>query len=126
VRLSLVTDSDVESIGKVWESHHSHSFELPSRKRLIVEAKVVNGDRLIAYGQVRLVAEPIFVLDLDARPREKIEALKLLMSEAYRGIERFGLRRAHAFIRDPYFADLIVRHFGWERGDLGELLIKEL
>ena len=121
-----MTEKDIKTISQIWEKHHSHSFELPSRKNLIIEAKVEKDDRLIAYGQVRRVAEPIFVLDLDTRARDKIEALKLLMAEAYRGVELEGLRRIHAFIRDPYFADLIVRHFGYERCDAGELLVKEL
>ena len=126
ITIKIVNDDDVKAISEIWERHHSHSFSLPSRRNIIIEAKVEKDDRLIGYGQVRLVAEPILVLDLDARQRDKIEALRLLMLEAYRGTERFGLKRMHAFIRDPYFADLIVRHFDYQRCDLGELLVKEI
>lgn len=122
-----VNEHDISAISDIWERCHSHSFELPSRRNLITEAKILNDkDKIIGYGQVRLVAEPIMILDLETRLRDRIKALQLLMTEAYRGVELVGLKRIHAFIRDPYFADLIVKHFGWTRGDLGELLVKEL
>lgn len=124
--IKLIVDRDVPEISRIWEQHHANDFSLPSRKNVVIEAKVVEGDKLIAYGMVRKVAEPIFVLDLDARQREKTKALELLMIEAYRGCEAHKLTRLFSFIRDPNFADLVVKRFGFERADLGEFLIKEL
>jgi hypothetical protein len=126
MKLELVSKEDISEISTVWERNHRHSFELPSRKNLIVEAKVTSNGRIIGYGQVRHVAEPILILDLDARPREKIEALQLLFTEACRGVEKAGLSKLFCFIRDPKFADLMVKHFGLERTDPGEMLIRTL
>ncbi len=56
ITIKIVNDDDVKAISEIWERHHSHSFSLPSRRNIIIEAKVEKDDRLIGYGQVRLVA----------------------------------------------------------------------
>lgn len=121
-----VKQADIAEITRIWEQHHAHSFALPHRRNLITEAVIEADGKLIAYGQVRHVAEPILVLDLNARQRDKREALIYLMHEAFRGTHNAGLDRLFAFTRDPDFADLIVKHFKYERADLGEFLIREL
>jgi hypothetical protein len=127
-RLRSFRTSDVEAIDRIWRKHHSNDFSVPDRRNAVVDAVVEddNGE-VIAYGQVRLFAEAMFILDLDARARDKIEALKLLMLEAFRGTDSAGLRNLYAFISDPEFADLIEKHFGFERADkVGELLLREI
>lgn len=126
MKLELVKDTDVTEISNIWEKHHCRSFSLPHRKNLITEAKAVKNGKIIGYGQVRVIAEPILVLDLDARQRDKARALELLMIEAHRGTRAAKLDRMFAFIRDANFADLIESRYGFERADLGEFLIKEL
>lgn len=126
MKLSKVQTVDLIQIYKLWEDHHARSFSLPHRQNLITEAIAREDDRLIAYGQVRIVAEPILVLDLNARPREKAQALELLMNRAVEQTRLAGLDRLFSFIRDPDFADLIVKKYKFERADLGEFLIREL
>jgi hypothetical protein len=127
VRLQHVREADVPEIVKIWEAHHSRSFTLPRRDSRITEAKVIDeGGRIIAYGQVKPIAEAIFVADLARSQRDRIAALKLLMSEAFRGTEQAHLDRLYAFTRDPGLADLIVKHFAFERSDPGEFLIRSL
>lgn len=126
MKLTPTQNQDVPEISKIWEEHHRYSFALPSRKGVVVEANAVEHGKIVGYGQVRLIAEPILVLDLNASRRQKIRALELLMNEAFRGVDRTGLKKLFAFTRDPEFADLIVKHFGYQRADLGEFLIREL
>jgi hypothetical protein len=124
--LDCVTDKDILEIKNIWAEHHSHAFHLPHRCHLITEAKAVLNNKIIGYGQVRPIAEPILILDMNARLRDRIEALRLLMIEAHRGVMHCGLDRMFAFIRDPIFADLIEKRYGFDRSDPGEMLIKEL
>jgi hypothetical protein len=126
MNLEHIEDSDIPKISALWREHHSYAFHLPHRCNLITEAKAVIGNRIIGYGQVRPIAEPILILDLNARLRDRIEALRLLMIEAHRGVMHKGLDRMFAFIRDPIFADLIEKRYGFDRSDSGEMLIKEL
>lgn len=125
MKIERVQDNDIIEISDIWERHHCRAFSLPHRKNLITEAKVTHEGKIIGYGQVRPIAEPILVMDLDARLRYRTLALQLLMQEAISGTRRVGLDRMFAFIRDPVFADLIEKRYCFNRADLGEFLIKE-
>ena len=57
--------------------------------------------------------------------RQKVDAVKLLMAEAFRGCDQAGIHQVYAFIKDPLFATLISKHFGFEIVDKGELLLRE-
>lgn len=115
----------MSAIDKIWRDHHSSDFSVPDRENRVVDAVVVDDDKVIAYGQVKIFAEAMLILDLSASRRQKIEAVKLLMAEAFRGCEQAGIKQVYAFIKDPDFATLIAKHFGFEPVEKGELLLRE-
>lgn len=119
---------DVPAIDRIWREHHSDDFSVPDRSTALIDAVVEDDDgKVIAYGQVKLFAEAMLFLDLDASQRDKIQAVRLLMLEAYRGVESSKLSEIYAFIQDPDFSLLIQKHFGFRAVDNpGELLKKEL
>lgn len=117
--------TDIEPIDEIWRKHHSRDFSVPDRRNMIAEAVVEKEGKVIAYGQVKLFAEAMLILDKDASQRDKIEAIKLLMLEAFRGAQAHGQNQMYAFIKDPDFATLIARHFGFDIVDKGELLFRE-
>ena len=125
MKIESLKPEDIPLISKIWETHHAHSFALPTRANVVTEVKAVDGDKIIGYGQLRLVAEPIMVLDLDATSRQKYEALRLFMLEAYRGAEQARIKHMFIFVRDPNFADVLTKHYAFSRADLGEFLVKE-
>lgn len=125
VRLRSFRQSDVEPIDRIWRKHHADDFSVPDRKNCVIDAVVEKDGEVIGYGQVKLFAEAMLILDKDASQRDKVEALKLLMLEAFRGADNAGLRQMYCFIQDPDFALLIERHFGFSRIDKGELLLRE-
>ena len=97
-----------------------------SKKSIIIDAVVENKDKIIGYGQVRLFAEAMLFLDKSASPRDRVDALRKLMLEAFRGTEIAGIQEIYAFIQDPDFSLLIQKHFRFRPADRpGELLIKE-
>lgn len=82
---------------------------------------------LVAYGQVKLFAEAIMILDKDASRKNKVEALKLLLLEAFRGTDQAGLQEVYCFCKDPEFATLLAKHFSFEIVDEpGELLLRKV
>jgi hypothetical protein len=126
MRLRAFRDEDIPAIDRIWRIHHSSDFSVPDRQNKVVDAVVVNeDDKVIAYGQVKLFAETMLILDLDSTRREKIVAIELLMMEAFRGCDQAGIKQIYAFIKDPAFATLISRHFGFDVVDKGELLLRE-
>lgn len=127
-KLRRFRDSDVLEIDRIWQAHHSDDFSVPDRRNAVIDA-VVEGENgeVIAYGQVKLFAEAIFILDKSASPKDKARALKLLMSEAFRGTYSAGIRDLYAFIQDPDFERLIEKHFDFEvLARPGTLLKREL
>lgn len=118
--------SDIEPIDQIWQAHHSTDFSVPDRRNMICEAVVENDGRVIGYGQVKLFAEAMMILDLDASRREKVVALQLLLGHAFAGANQARLNQMYAFIKDPDFALLLEKHFGFERViDSGERLLWE-
>jgi hypothetical protein len=126
VRIRPFRLSDVEAIDRIWREHHSNDFSVPNRDNAVIDAVVENKDgEVVAYGQVKLFAEAMLILDKNASQREKIQALQLLMLEAFRGTDARGIQQMYCFIKDPQFATLISRHFGFDIVDKGELLFRE-
>ena len=100
---------------------------MPNRKNAIIDAVVEKDGEVIGYGQVKLFAEAMFIIDKDASVRDRVEALKLLMMEAIRGVDGTKLEDIYCFIRDPEFASLIAKHFSFEIvDDPGELLLRKV
>jgi len=125
MRLRTFRPDDVTAIDKIWRDHHSLDFSVPDRQNRIIDTVAVEGDKIIAYGQVKIFAEAMMILDLSQSPRKRIEALKLLMAEAFRGCEQAGVKELYIFAKDPKFATIIARHFGFESIEKGELLLRE-
>lgn len=127
-KLRSFRPDDVEPIDRIWQEWHSHAFSVPDRNHRIIDAVVESAEgKVIAYGQVRHFAEAMLVLDKGARQRDKIQAIKLLMLEAFRGTQMAGLGEIYAFISDPDFSLLIQKHFDFDPADqVGELLIRSL
>lgn len=128
VKLRSFRREDISQIDEIWRKHHSDDFSVPDRRNAVIDAVVEGeGGKVIAYGQVKLFAEAILILDKDASPRDKYKALTLLMLEAFRGADSAGIRDLYAFIQDPDFENLIAKHFDFEvLRNPGTLLKREL
>lgn len=128
MKLRSFHPSDVTRISEIWEEHHSHDASLPGRNTSIIDAVVENDEgKIIAYGQVKLFAEGMMFLDHSIPDLQKAEALRLLMIEAFRGVKQANLDQMYAFIRDPDFAKLMQKHFGFEPADRpGDLFLRRL
>lgn len=126
MKLRSFRPSDVQIIDQIWREHHSDDFSVPARDNALIDAVVENkAGEVIAYGQVKLFAEAMLILDLNASQREKVFAIKSLMLEAFRGADIAGIKQMYAFIQDPDFALLIKRHFGFDTVNKGEVLLRE-
>lgn len=127
IKLRTFQQSDVEKLDKLWQEHWS-DHSLPNRTNAIIDAIAENDEeRIIGYGQVKLFAEAMLFLDPSARKRDRVQALKRLMLEAFRGADINGIEEIYAFIQDPAFAVLIEKRYGFSRiVSPGELLLRKL
>jgi hypothetical protein len=84
-------------------------------------------DKAIAYGQVKLFAELMLFTDMEQRPRDRAKALKLLMLEAFRGIEDAGLPECYCLVKDMRFARLIANRYDFKLiENPGVLLVRDM
>lgn len=126
-RLRAFRSSDVEEIDRIWREYHANDFSVPDRSNMVIDAVVESDGKVVGYGQVKLFAEFMLILDKSASQRDRVEAIKLLMLEAFRGARTADLKRVYCFIKDPDFATLIGRHFDFEVIDEpGELLLRKM
>lgn len=126
-RLRPFAPTDVTALNELWENHWRQNSSLPNRKNSIIDAVVDDQDsgRIVGYGQVKLFAESMLFLDPTTPKRARVKALKLLMAEAHRGVHLAGIEDMYAFIKDPDFALLIEKRYGFQRViEPGELLLK--
>lgn len=126
IKLRSLTPSDIEPLDVLWREHWSDTT-LPNLKNRVIDAVAFDDttQRIIGYGQVKLFAEAQLFLDPTCRKRDRAKALKLLMVEAERGVRRADLEDLYVFIKDPDFAVLIAKRYGFHRvTEPGELLLK--
>jgi hypothetical protein len=124
IKLRSLAKSDIITLDGLWREHWNNTT-LPGLKNRVIDAVACNEERIIGYGQVKLFAEAMLFLDPTARKRDRVQALKLLMEEAERGVNKAGLEDIYIFIKDPDFAVLIAERYGFERIiEPGELLLK--
>jgi len=116
-----------KQIDEFWKEYWTE-YSLPDDKMKIIDAVAVDKDqKAIAYGQVRIFAELMLFTDMGRSPRERIEALKLLMFEAFRGVEGKKIEECYCLIKDMKFARLIAKHFDFKLVENpGVLLVKRM
>lgn len=123
--LRSVTQSDILDIDRLWQANWRGVYSMPNRNNAIVDAVVEGESGLVAYGQVKLFAEAMLFLDPTKPKRERVRALQLLMTEAFRGTRKAGIEELYAFIEDPNFASLIANRYGFKVLDTpGKLLLR--
>jgi hypothetical protein len=127
ITLRSLKDSDIAPLDELWQEHWS-DHSLPNRQNAIIDSLAVDDfDNIIGYGQVKLFAEAMLFLDPTARKRDKTQALKLLMIEAFRGADKVGIEEIYSFIKDPDFSLLVQKHYGFKSiTQPGELLLRKL
>ena len=128
IYLEPLTLESVKEIDEVWKKHLSQSYSVPGVENAIVDAVARNGDgRLIGYGQLKMFAEAILILDPTTEKRDRVDAMNKLIFKAIQGAEKWHLRDIYAFAKDPEFADIIVKHFGFDYNlTKGQLLRRTL
>lgn len=95
--------------------------DLPSR---FIEAAVVEvNDGIIAFGCIRSNIEAI--LYPTGNVRQKVQALKMLLEKAEEDTLKYDYNYLDVLARDEAFAQILIKHFGFERVP-GVPLIKRL
>lgn len=99
-------------IDEIWKKHWD-MYTVPDSTSKIIDTVAVQGDRVIAYGHVKHFAEMMYFPDMDAPLRARMEAIKLVVAEGFRGVDKAHLREVYCLMKDMRFARLFCKHFGF-------------
>lgn len=117
---------DFEVIDSVWrESRHAEHFGLPSLHNNITSAVVEDEKGFIGFGIVKIYAEAVAVLDLSKPKIDRLNALELLLREAFRACEEAKIEHLHVYVHDPGMQRVLIKRFDF-RPATGVALVKEI
>jgi hypothetical protein len=101
--------SRIESIAR------SKDFDLPARTNVVTESVIENNSgRIIAYGMVKAYAEAVLFIDDSISVKDKASSLSQLMRQAIYGSHLAGFDQVHGFFKDPKFAEVMKKHYGFK------------
>lgn len=108
------TDDDLDQIRGIYTRFHKDDFPIPTRYNILGESIAENGTGIVAYGMVKILAEPIMILDTSKSLREKCEAFKLLIEHAIQEARNAHLEQLYIVVTDENFANILRDHFKFE------------
>lgn len=117
-------EHDIPQLAKLQKEHPDfHDLNLT---KCVTDGVVVDDNQdVVAYGIVIPFAEAVFIPDLSRTKKERTEALRLLMRQAIYGTEKVGLKQLHCFIKNEEFAEIMIKHYGFEPC-IGQALVLNL
>lgn len=113
MRLQGIRKQDLERLDEIYREHHEDDFGVPSLSNTITSASAVEGDKIIGYGLVKILAEATMVLDLNESVEDRLEAMKLLMHEAIRACVTKDIKQLHVFVKDKKLVRLLHKKYGF-------------
>ena len=92
----------------------------------MVLQRVFEDDKgLIGAVLVNRTLEVSLILNGERKDRDKIQALKDIPEMLIKELVPQGYLDAHAFITSPAFAELLIKHFGFEHA-VGQALVRRV
>ena len=123
VTLRETRRSDIPRIDEIYRQGHHLEFGLPAPSNLLTHA-VVETDKVVGFGLVKMYAEALCILDLSQPKSIRTESLSKLLSEAFRACEERGIEHLHVYVQDPAMQRILENKFGFKVA-VGTALVKE-
>jgi hypothetical protein len=113
--LRPLQNEDIPKIDEIYQRCHKGQFNVPNQLVNTVYASVVvDGEKLIAYGTVKLIGEAVLVLDSSLPAGPKVRAMQSLFTEGVNVCRANGLETLCVFSNKPEFLKLLKRHYGFK------------
>jgi hypothetical protein len=116
-------EADIPELAKIQSDHPD--FAALNIKKFVVDGVVTDDEIVKAYGIVLPLAEAVFLPSQDNTVRETVEALLILLNVAIKSTKKSGISQLHCFIRNPSFAEIMKKHYGFKPCE-GEALVLDL
>ena len=104
------TDEDMTIIQRLNEMQ---DFRLHGIGNAIMDRIVFDGDKVIAYGILKNLAEAIFLVNPEVSVLKRAEAMRELLKYAEYAGRRAGCEQIHCFVKDEKLATTLKEKFGF-------------
>jgi len=113
-----VTPEDYKKVAEIHDKYWKGHLEIPSQAGRITEIIVEddNGE-YVTYAMMKLWAEIMMIMDQSQSQKNKIEALKLLAQAIEMTARKNNLTEYHVFTNNQSYADILMKHFGFQHMD---------
>lgn len=119
----LHSNKDFDDIDRIWKSFYSNEFGLPPMdEKTLYHTVIEDRGKLVGFGHIKQTAESIMVIDQSVRMRDKIEIIRLILDKQLEGMIVKDISECHAFAQNPKFAEILVKHFNYQR-TVGESVV---
>lgn len=124
MKIRRYVPSDASVIDEIYQ-RSDRDFRLPDLKHCL-ELVVIENDegQVIGLGAIQILPELVLVLDIDRPSKEKVTALKELVSTAELVASNYGFSEVYAFPDSKSYAGVLAKHFDFE--NCNPLMIKRL
>lgn len=102
--------SDWEDIVRISKEQ---DFPFPTFENLQSFVVVVKGDKVIAFGYIKLLAEAVFAPSKQSK-KEAGASLKLIHEMLLEDCKTLNFRQVHVFSMPHEYGDILIKHFGFE------------
>jgi len=123
IKLREFREDDIMPIDSIFR--RQPSLGVPSLNNLICNGTLVDGDKIIGYGAVKLFIELILILDKSIRKRERAQALDEAMRNAIIQSKDAGVEQLYAIASDPNFSRVLQNRYKFKVVP-GELLMLDI
>lgn len=113
-----VTPEDYDKVTEIYDKYWKGHLEIPSQAGRITEFIIEddNGE-YVTYAMMKLWAEIMMIMDQSQTQKNKIEALKLLSQAIEMSARKNNLKEYHVFTNNQSYADILMKHFGFQHMD---------
>lgn len=106
-------DDDQEQLVRIYELFYENEFPLDLSTAFASVVAEQDG-AVLGFGWLDLSVESNIILDLSARPRDKFEALRAIVSHGTQVARNAGMNQIHAFPKDPKFVRILEKHLNFK------------
>lgn len=109
--------SDAEQIQEIYDKHHHGLFGIPKLDFCISTVVVEHEGKILGFGALERFLEGTIILDLSLPMRDKLKVLDSVIDSGIVAARLAGYDRFYTFPSPEKFADLLVKHFGFQLCD---------
>lgn len=123
MELRPTNKNDEKKLVEIYENFYAHEFPLNFSNTFA--HVLAEDDEILGFGWLDLMVESNVILNLNAKQRNKFEALRKIIEYGTQVANKAGFNQIHAFPKDVRFSNILEKHLKFKR-ITSECLVKNL